>query len=161
MSKWAFHLLMYENRHFLKDNLFCLYSHDIIQSHENNGWGFLESKHWLGTNPPTIEELKEDTLKGNFTYVFKLRYFWRTLQWSGSYWYNKISKLKSWIDFHVSQGHSPTTHFITLICAENWRPDLKEYLAFGEDLALSPDADHINHFRFYCKKVRLKNPLCK
>ncbi len=75
---------------------------------------------------------------------------------SDSYWQKKTSELESWIDFHISQGHGPPTHFVTLTCAENWWPDLKTLLAYDEDLTLFSDADRMNKFKSHCKKVREK-----
>ena len=66
MADWARHLLLYEDGCFLKDQLFCLYVHDVIQRHDNNGKGnfFYNDKNWFGTNTPTLDDLKVQIRNG-------------------------------------------------------------------------------------------------
>ena len=49
----------------------------------------------------------------------------------------KTKELQAWIDFHISRNHGPPTHFITLTCAENWWPDLRQIYTDLEVIAES------------------------
>ena len=128
LHSYARHLMQYCDGRFQEDQMFMLYLSNIIQRHENNNkGGFLNSdKNWFGSNPPSVEELKEQIRNGDFTFISKLRYFSAEIKGSDGYWRKKTSELRSWIDYHVSKSHGPPTHFITLTCAENWWPDLRE-----------------------------------
>ena len=126
LRSWARHLIQYCDGRFSSDQLFTLYVFNVIQRHDNNTDGnfFFKDDKWLGSNPPTLEELKDQIRGGNFSYVSKLRYFSQKIKGSDGFWRNKTHELQAWIDFHVSRQHGPPTHFITLTCAENWWPDL-------------------------------------
>ena len=131
LKSWAKHLLRFEDGRFQKCQLFGLYVYNMIQRQENNKKGayFHSDKGWYGKNPPSLEELKNQIRNGIFTFVSKLRYYAQTIRGSDGYWRNKTNELRSWIDFHVSRGHGPPTHFITLTCAENWWADLRDIYA--------------------------------
>ncbi len=127
-KSWAMHVMQYCDGRFQADQMFMLYVSNTLQRHENNQkGGFLNtSKNWFGVNPPSVEELKEQIRNGDFTFISKLRYASAEIKGSDGYWRRKTSELRSWIDYHVSRGHGPPTHFMTLTCAENWWPDLRE-----------------------------------
>jgi len=131
LRSWARHLTQYCDGRFSSDQLFTLYVFNVIQRHDNNTDGnfFFKDDKWLGSNPPTLEELKDQIRAGNFSYVSKLRYFSQKIKGSDGFWRNKTHELQAWIDFHVSRQHGPPTHFITLTCAENWWPDLRKIFA--------------------------------
>ena len=168
LKAWANHLLKYHDGRFLKDQLFCLYVHNTIQRHKNNTEGnfFFNNKHWLGANPPTLEDLKEQIRQGDFRFVSKLRYFSQSIRGSDGYWRSKTNELKSWIDYHVSRGHGPPTHFITLTCAENWWPDLyhimnkldwaTKHTFSSEDEEFRDEGicDNVRDFKRHCKRIR-------
>jgi len=130
LKSWARHLLHYVDGRFSHDQLFTLYLYNTIQRQDNNSKGsyFFKSNAFFGNNPPTVEDLKEQIRHGNFSFISKLRYFSQTISGSDGFWRKKQNELKSWIDFHVSRQHGPPTHFITLTCAENWWPDLREIM---------------------------------
>ena len=136
LKSWARHLLQYCDGRFSKDHLFILYIHNTLQRHENNREGnfFFKDDKWLGKNQPSLEELKEQIRDGNFTYISKLRYFSQSIRGSDGYWRSKTNELKSWIDYHVSAQHGPPTHFVTLTCAENWWPDLRNIMGDIESI---------------------------
>ena len=96
---------------------------------------FHSDKNWYGKNPPTLEELKNQTRHGDFTCVSKLRYYSQSIRGSDGYWRNKTNELRAWIDFNVLRRHGPPTHLITLTCAENWWTDLREIYATLEQNA--------------------------
>ena len=123
---WTLHLMKYKDGRFQNDQLFTLYAFNVNQRHSNNSKGnhFFYDDFWLGKTQPSVEELKEQIRSGDYTYISKLRYFAQTIRGCDGYWRKKTSELMSWIDFHVSRGHGPPTHFVTLTCAENWWPDL-------------------------------------
>lgn len=100
----------------------------MIQRQENNrNGGFLHGgKNWYGKDPPTVEQLKAQIRNGNFTFVSKLRYFTQSMRGTDGYWRGKGDELRSWIDYHVANGNGPPTHFMTLTCAENWWPGLRD-----------------------------------
>ena len=74
IKSWANHLLHYYDGRFREDQLFGLYLHNTIQRHENNSKGafFVNDKNFFGENPPTVDDIKEQTRQGNFTFVSKL-----------------------------------------------------------------------------------------
>ena len=128
---WTLHLMKYVDGRFQNDQLFTLYAFNVNQRHSNNSKGnhFFYDDLWLGKTQPSVEQLKEQIRAGDYTYISKLRYFAQTIRGSDGYWRKKTSELMSWIDFHVSRGHGPPTHFMTLTCAENWWPDLRRIFA--------------------------------
>lgn len=130
IKSWAKHLIHYYDGRFLGDQLFTLYLFNTLQRHDNNSSGnfFFNDKNWLGSNPPSLEELKDQIRTGDFEYVSKLKYFSQGIRGSDGYWRSKTAELESWIDYHVSRNHGPPTHFITLTCAENWWPDLRQIM---------------------------------
>ena len=46
---------------------------------------FFNNKHWLGANPPTLEDLKEQITNGDFSFVLKLRCFSQSIRGSDGY----------------------------------------------------------------------------
>ena len=135
----ARHWVRYFDGRFREDQLFALYLHNIIQRHENNTNGayFINDKNWFGNNPPSVQEIKDQIRDGDFTFVSKLRYFAQKIRGSDGYWRNKTNELQSWINYHISRGHGPPTHFMTLTCAENWWPDLRQIYTDLEEIAES------------------------
>lgn len=130
---WAKHMLRYRDGRFVNDQLFCLYAMNMLQRHTNNTQGnyFFKDKNWLGAAcgpPPTVEGLQEQIHNGDFRYIKKLQYLAKGIRGSDSFWRGKQEELESWIDFHISRGHGPPTHFMTLSCAENWWPDLRRLM---------------------------------
>ena len=133
IHQWAKHMLRYQDGRFINDQMFCLYVFNMLQRHTNNSQGnfFYKNKHFLGASeglPPTVEELQQQIQRGDLTYLYKLRYLAKQIRGSDSYWRGKTEELEAWIDFHISRGHGPPTHFITLSCAENWWPDLRRLM---------------------------------
>lgn len=128
--EWAKHLLRFHDGRFLQDQLFVLYVFNMLQRHLNNTQGnfFFKDKNFLGRNPPTVEELQEQIRQGDFSYINKLRYLAKGIRGSDSFWRGKTEELEAWIDFHISRGNGPPTHFATLSCAENWWPDLRRLM---------------------------------
>jgi hypothetical protein len=128
---WTQHLMKYVDGRFQNDQLFTLYAFNVNQRHSNNSSGnhFFYDDLWLGRTQPTVEDLKAQIRSGDYTFISKLRYFSQTIRGCDGYWRKKTGELMSWIDFHVSRGHGPPTHFMTLTCAENWWPDLRRIFA--------------------------------
>jgi len=137
LKTWARHLMQYFDGRFQQCQMFMLYIYNTIQRQDNNKSGafFHSDKNWYGKNPPTVEEIKNQIRHGIFTFVSKLRYFSQTIRGTDGYWRNKSDELRAWIDFHVANGHGPPTHFITLTCAENWWPNLRDIYADLEKIA--------------------------
>jgi len=131
LRSWSQHLMRYCDGRFSADQLFTLYLFNVVQRQDNNNSGnfFFHDNYWLVKDQPSLEEMKEQIRDGNFTYVSKLQYFAQRIKGSDGYWRSKTNELQSWIDFHVSRGHGPPAHFITLTCAKNWWPDLREIMA--------------------------------
>eukprot|EP00984_Skeletonema_dohrnii_P038118 scaffold40980_cov344-Skeletonema_dohrnii-CCMP3373.AAC.1 len=107
--------------------------------------------------PPTVEELQDQLRAGDMTYLNKLRYLAKGIRGSDSFWRGKTEELEAWIDFHISRGHGPPTHFTTLSCAENWWPDLRRLM-----IELEREAGNLtqvellskNDFSAMCKSVK-------
>lgn len=135
LKEWGKHLLRYFDGRFLKDQLFCLYAFNTIQRHTNNTQGsyFFTGDRFLGKQPPTIEELKQQIQEKNFSYCNKLRYFAQGIKGSDNWWRSRTQDLEAWINHHVSRGNGPPTFFITFSCAEYWWPDLRRILAELEE----------------------------
>ena len=113
--------------------------HNTIQRHENNTKGafFVNDKNFFGENPPTVDDIKAQIRQGDFTFISKLRYYSEGIRGSDGFWRKKTKELQAWIDFHISRNHGPPTHFITLTCAENWWPDLRQIYTDLEVIAES------------------------
>ena len=159
MKSWAKHLLRYHDNRFQSCQLFSLYVFNTIQRQENNKKGsyYHSDKGWYGKNPPTLEDLKTQIRNGDFTFISKLRYYTQSLRGTDGYWRNKTNELRSWIDYHVSRGHGPPTHFITLSCAENWWPDLRDlYATLAKNAGLTEESELIlsGNFRAMSRAAR-------
>ena len=130
-KEWGRHLLHYYDGRFLNDQMFSLFVFNSIERHENNRQGsyFFTSGKFLGQNPPTLEELKEQLNAGDDRYIQMLRYYARNIKGSDNYWRAKTQELERWIQHDISRGRGPPTFFITLSCAENLWPDLRRNLA--------------------------------
>ncbi len=72
IKEWGQHLLRYYDRRFLEDSLFGLFLSNTIQRHTNNSEGnfFFKSDHFIGKNPPTVQELK-NSLKTKIHVIYK------------------------------------------------------------------------------------------
>ena len=128
---WTSHLLKYFDGRFQRDQLFSLYAFNMIQRHDNNSSGnfFVNSPNFVGVEPPTVEDLQHAVSVGDTKYIEVLQYFSGSkIRGSDSYWRGKQEELKTWIDYHIAEGHGPPTMFLTLSCAENWWPDLMRLL---------------------------------
>ena len=130
VKKWGQHLLHYEDGRFLNDQMFSLFVFNSIERHVNNTQGrfFFKSNKFIGENPPTIEELKDQLSKGDDRYIQILRYYARGIKGSDNYWRGKTMELENWINHHVAAGRGPPTFFMTFSCAENWWPDLRRLM---------------------------------
>lgn len=139
--------MKYCDGRFLNDQLFCLYVANTIMRQENNTSGayFVTDKNWFGNNAPSVQEIKQQIRGGDFTFVEKLRYYARTLRGTDGYWRNKTYELQAWIDYHISRGHGPPTHFVTLTCAEFWWPDLRDMMIKLEETAQANGMDRKDH----------------
>ena len=142
VTEWGRHLIRYFDGRFLRDQTFCLYLYNVMQRHQNNKQGgfFFHSPNFLGKNPPTLRELKQQIKNGNYHFINMLRYFSKCIPGSDSFWRGKTNELRAWIDYHVSRNHGPPTHFITLSCAENWWPDLRRIMH-----SLETNAGNVQH----------------
>ena len=131
IKEWGQHLLRYFDGRFLDDSLFGLSLYNTIQRHTNNKEGnfFFNSDRFIGKNPPTVQELKQQLRNKDTKYISMLRHFSRNIKGGDNFWRSKTEDLKHWITHHIARGHGPPTFFVTLSCAENWWPDLKRLLA--------------------------------
>ena len=75
-----------------------------------------------------IEELKDRMQKNDCKWISKLLYFSSSIKGSGPYWRSNRYKIKTWINYHVSEGHGPPNLFITLSCAEYYWKDIARLL---------------------------------
>lgn len=162
IHSWATHLIRYQDGRFINDQMFCLYVFNMLQRHTNNTQGnfFYKDKNFLGASsrlPPTVEELQEQLRTGDMSYLSKLRYLAKGIRGSDSFWRGKTEELEAWIDFHISRGHGPPTHFLTLSCAENWWPDLRRLMIELERKAGNTAQVKLleeNDFAAMCKSVK-------
>jgi hypothetical protein len=134
----------------------------MLQRHTNNTQGnfFFKDKNFLGRNPPTVEQLQEQIKEGDMSYINKLRYLAKGIRGCDSFWRGKTEELEAWIDFHISRGHGPPTHFITLSCAENWWSDLRRLMIELEERAGNKTQVkklEENDFKAMCKSAKRFN----
>eukprot|EP00984_Skeletonema_dohrnii_P009260 scaffold3532_cov117-Skeletonema_dohrnii-CCMP3373.AAC.1 len=145
--------------------MFSLYVFNFLQRHTNNSQGdfFYKDKNFLGAyggNPPTVEDLQQQLREGNMSYINKLRYLAKGIRGSDSFWRGKTEELEAWIDFHISRGNGPPTHFVTLSCAENWWPDLRRLLIQLEIEGGNVSQARLleeNNFAAMCKSAKKHN----
>ena len=64
-SDWAENLLHYQDGRFARDKLWCFFTLNYIYRHRNMSQSRFFEKDFLGQEPPTLEELKEQISKGN------------------------------------------------------------------------------------------------
>ena len=151
--------MRYYDGRFLNDQFFCLFVHNTMQRHHNNSQGnfFFNSDKFIGKNPPTIEDLKNQLKNGDASYVQMLRYFSRNIKGSDNFWRARQDDLEAWVAHHVSRGRGPPTFFMTFSCAENWWPDLRRLIAQLERHAgndLQATKIEMNDFRAMSKSVK-------
>ena len=163
VREWGQHLLHYYDGRFLNDQMFSLFVFNSIERHTNNTQGhfFFKSNKFIGENPPTIEELKEQLAQGDDRYIQILRYYARGIKGSDNYWRGKTMELENWINHHVAAGRGPPTFFMTFSCAENWWPDLRRLMAQLEANAgnkTQADLLDANNFKAMQRSVK-KYPL--
>ena len=159
VKEWGQHLLHYYDGRFLKDQMFSLFVFNTIERHTNNTQGhyFFKSNKFIGENPPTIEELKEQLANGDDRYIQILRYYARGIKGSDNFWRGKTMELENWINHHVAAGRGPPTFFMTFSCAENWWPDLRRLLEQLETSAGNKrDADLLRRNDFKAMKRTAK-----
>ena len=127
-ADWAENLLHYQDGRFAKDKLWCFFTLNYIYRHRNMSQSRFFVKDFLGQEPPTLDELKEQISKGNMDFVDKLMYYSKNISGSASYWRSKKAELYTWINHHIEKGNGPPTVFMTFSCAEYFWPDLKRLL---------------------------------
>jgi hypothetical protein len=98
------HLLWYFDGHFLHNPLSGLSLYNTIQHHTNNREGifFFNSDQFIGTNPPTFQELKKQLKNKDTRYINMLRHFSRNVRGGDNFWRSRIKDLKHWITHHVA-----------------------------------------------------------
>jgi hypothetical protein len=71
IKEWGRHLLGYNDGRFLEDSQFGLFLYNTIQRHTNNSKGnfLFKSDNFIGKNPPTVQELKEQLENKNTRYI--------------------------------------------------------------------------------------------
>ena len=98
-----------------------------MNRHRNDNQGrFFVNK--FQTEVTNIEELKERVQEADCKWISKLLYFSSSIKGSGPYWRSNRNKIKTWINYHVSEGHGPPNLFITLSCAEYYWKDIARLL---------------------------------
>ena len=101
--------------HYL--DYFCMIPfRDTKKNSEGNF--FFKSDCFIGKNPPTVQESKNQLEKKNTRYIQMLRSFSRNIKGSDNLWRSRTEDLQHWITHHVARGHGPPTFFITLSCAK-------------------------------------------
>jgi hypothetical protein len=144
-ADWAENLLHYEDGRFARDKLWCFFTLNYIYRHRNMSQSRFFVKDFLGEEPPTLEELKEQISNGNMEFVDKLMYYSKNVSGSAAYWRSKKAELYSWINHHIETGAGPPTVFITFSCAEYFWPDVKrlleEYILLCEGKKVDLDKD--------------------
>ena len=127
--KYACHLLKLYTGCHEKDKFFAFFLLNKIQKRENSSSGGFFLKSFLGVHPPTLEDLQQQIADGDTSFISKLQYFSQKIRGSDGYWRMKKYELKTWIDYHIMEGHGPPTLFMTFSCAENWWIDLQRLLS--------------------------------
>jgi hypothetical protein len=144
-ADWAENLLHNEDGRFARDKLWCFFTLNYIYRHRNMSQSRFFVKDFLGEEPPTLEELKEQISNGNMEFVDKLMYYSKNVSGSAAYWRSKKAELYSWINHHIETGAGPPTVFITFSCAEYFWPDVKrlleEYILLCEGKKVDLDKD--------------------
>ena len=93
----------------------------------SNGGFFL--KTFLGTNPPTLQQLEARIKQGDATFISKIQHFSAKIRGSPAYWRLQRHHLTTWMYYHAEKKHGPPTLFLTFSCAENHWGDLADILA--------------------------------
>jgi len=141
MVEWGKMMCYYEDGRFARDKIFCFFAMNYITRHRNNSSGkyFVDSFHQ--NCPDTVEELQEQILKGDTSFINNLTYYCRRVKGSSAYWNQKRGEVYSWINYHVQQGHGVPTFFITLSCAEYLWVDIIKLLKDRMEMAGQDSSD--------------------
>ena len=124
MTTWGKNLLFYEDGRFAKDKMFSFFAVNYIIRHRNSSSGNWFISDFKKDCPSTLQEIKENIIKGDTSIVNSINYYNQRVKGSSSYWQKKRQEVYSWINYHIEQGHGAPSYFITLSCAEYFWPDV-------------------------------------
>ena len=127
--EWARHLLKFFDGRFERHRIWSLYTNNVISRRETSSGGGFFLRNFLGSNPPTLNELKERIKKGDTTFISKIQHFSSKMRGSPAFWRQQRHHLTTWMNYHAEQKHGPPTLFLTFSCAENHWSDLADILA--------------------------------
>lgn len=123
-ADWAKHLLLYDDGRFERDPLWPFFAFNFIRRRQNVQSGSFFVKTHISNPPKSLDELKKQLEDGNSSFVNKLMFYSKRISGSTAYWRYMRSRLYTWINYHVAQGHGPPNVFMTLSCAEYFWPDM-------------------------------------
>ena len=128
-AKWAQHLLRYFDGRFERHKIWSLYTLNWMTRKDSSKMGGYFLKKFLGSNPPTVNELKQRIKKGDTSFISKLQHFSSKMRGSPAFWRQQRGHLVTWMHYHAERKHGPPTLFLTFSCAENHWSDLADILA--------------------------------
>ena len=70
--QWANHLIRYQDGRFENHRIWSLYTDNWLKRNDNGSNGGFFLKTFLGTNPPTLQQLEARIKQGNTTFISKL-----------------------------------------------------------------------------------------
>ena len=125
---WLKRLLYYHDGRFAADKMWGFYALNFTYRKKNCDSGAYFVNGFYENGPQTLDELKEEILQGNLSWVDRLAYFSLHVKGSPGYWRTKRSEVYSWINHHIEVGNGPPSFFITLSCAEHYWPDIQRLI---------------------------------
>ena len=128
-TEWANHLLRFFDGRFECHKIWSLYTVNWMTRRNTNKMGGFFLQKFLGSTPPTAEELKERIKNGDTSFISKLQHFSSSIRGSPSFWRQQRQHLLTWMNYHAEQQNGPPTLFLTFSCAENHWSDLADILA--------------------------------
>ena len=127
--QWANHLIRYQDGRFENHRIWSLYTDNWLKRNDNGSNGGFFLKTFLGTNPPTLQQLEARIKQGDTTFISKIQHFSAKIRGSPAYWRLQRHHLTTWMYYHAEKKHGPPTLFMTFSCAENHWGDLADILA--------------------------------
>jgi hypothetical protein len=127
--KWTRLLLRFHDGRFMREPIFTFHLLNFVQRHINNKEALTYIKSYIGDKNMTIEDVKDQVAREDYTFVNKLQSFMGSrIRGSDSWWRCRRHEVDTWISHHLEQGHGPPTLFMTFSCAEYWWSDLQKII---------------------------------
>ena len=115
MEDWTKRMLYYQDGRFVKDRIWCFFTHNFatqIKSQTNGGF-FVDG--FFKEGPKSLEQLQAEIADGNTQWLERVCYYSQQVADSPGYWRAKRAEVYTWINHHIEAGDGPPTFFYYIV----------------------------------------------